>query len=246
MFQKTYPRQPQRWFKKCPSCCRVGEGLLLTGQRLNESGLRVLAVTVRQLPSAEGALQAAAEDGIAEGCDSGPASVESLQGGVEHASTARRGNILPSTTNGTGACSLSGSSSPGSRQPGWSVEDERGMTFVGFLAFLDPPKATARQAVHELQARGGKGGCFGWWACRRGCPLISPRPLRTPPCCEATPVPLSSTDSCRLALTPCVQSASRCSQGTALQSPARCARRLASRQHTPSQVTLGRVVLLSA
>lgn len=36
----------------------------------------------------------------------------------------------------------------------FSVEDERGMVLLGFLALLDPPKATAQAAIHALQEYG--------------------------------------------------------------------------------------------
>ncbi|QQS20974.1 MAG: HAD-IC family P-type ATPase [Candidatus Moraniibacteriota bacterium] len=36
----------------------------------------------------------------------------------------------------------------------YSVEDESGMTFVGFAAFLDPPKKDAAQTIAELAERG--------------------------------------------------------------------------------------------
>jgi Mg2+-importing ATPase len=36
-------------------------------------------------------------------------------------------------------------------QRGVSLEDEQDLVFIGFLAFLDPPKQTARQAVQELR-----------------------------------------------------------------------------------------------
>ncbi|MBO9662594.1 MAG: magnesium-translocating P-type ATPase [Dokdonella sp.] len=36
----------------------------------------------------------------------------------------------------------------------WSVADEAGMTLVGFMAFLDPPKDDAREAIAALRAHG--------------------------------------------------------------------------------------------
>jgi len=35
-------------------------------------------------------------------------------------------------------------------QPAYAVADESDLTFLGFLAFLDPPKETARQAIEDL------------------------------------------------------------------------------------------------
>jgi len=35
-------------------------------------------------------------------------------------------------------------------QPAYAVADEADLTFLGFLAFLDPPKETARQAIEDL------------------------------------------------------------------------------------------------
>jgi hypothetical protein len=142
--------------------CRLRGELLRVGQQLNEDGLRVLAVAVRQLPSAEEALQAAAETGSAAAHDptpAGPAAApggDSLEGGQREAAAIGDGSPR-STAMGHMASWRSSGASTASGAPGWSVEDERGMTFVGFLAFLDPPKASARQAVVELQGRGGAG-----------------------------------------------------------------------------------------
>jgi Mg2+-importing ATPase len=36
----------------------------------------------------------------------------------------------------------------------WSVADEKGMTLLGFMAFLDPPKASAKEAISALYAHG--------------------------------------------------------------------------------------------
>ena len=36
----------------------------------------------------------------------------------------------------------------------YSVADERDLDAAGFMAFLDPPKATARQAIAALHAHG--------------------------------------------------------------------------------------------
>ena len=36
----------------------------------------------------------------------------------------------------------------------YTVSDERDMTLIGYLAFLDPPKATALEAVQALQTHG--------------------------------------------------------------------------------------------
>ncbi len=38
----------------------------------------------------------------------------------------------------------------------FSVEDEQGLTFVGFLAFFDPPKASAKQTIEDLEKLGVK------------------------------------------------------------------------------------------
>ncbi len=40
------------------------------------------------------------------------------------------------------------------RQPGYDREDEQGLTFIGYLLFLDPPKAGAREAIADLATLG--------------------------------------------------------------------------------------------
>jgi Mg2+-importing ATPase len=42
----------------------------------------------------------------------------------------------------------------GSEQPAYGVADERDLTLLGFIAFLDPPKETAAAAIRDLQASG--------------------------------------------------------------------------------------------
>ncbi|KAL4428800.1 hypothetical protein ABPG77_005238 [Micractinium sp. CCAP 211/92] len=162
------------------SCAETGEeslpleesarqALLDLGQRLNNDGLRVLAVAVRELPSVAEALAAAAiADGSRSGAASGNASPRSplletpspvaggtgkLAGG-DGGEASQRSPPTPPAGRQRAASPFAGSvASLASIGVSFSAEDEADMRFVGFLAFLDPPKETARQAVAELRAK---------------------------------------------------------------------------------------------
>ncbi|KAL4451583.1 hypothetical protein ABPG75_007245 [Micractinium tetrahymenae] len=151
---------------------RGRDELLALGERLNADGLRVLAVAVRELPSVGEALAAATAIGDgASGAASGNASPRcpgweagssgaGAAAGLAGAGGSEGGEASPSapptplarqqrpaSPHGGSAASLA------SLGIGFSADDEAGMCFVGFLAFLDPPKETARQAVAELHAK---------------------------------------------------------------------------------------------
>lgn len=140
--------------------------LLALGERLNADGLRVLAVAVRELPSVGEALAAAAALGGGVGTPvSGGASPRSLPatptstglaGGDDGGQPSPTSPRTPPAGQPRAVSPFGGSAaSLASTGVSFSAEDEEGMLFVGFLAFLDPPKNTARQAVAELQAKSG-------------------------------------------------------------------------------------------
>lgn len=156
-------------------CRSARQALLDLGQRLNNDGLRVLAVAVRELPSVADALAAAAvADDARSGAASGNASPHSplletsspvaggtgkLAGG-DGGEASPRSPPTPPAGRQRAASPFAGSvASLASIGVSFSAEDEADMRFVGFLAFLDPPKETARQAVAELRAKSGQRAC---------------------------------------------------------------------------------------
>ncbi len=152
-------------------CRSTRQALLDLGQRLIADGLRVLAVAVRELPSVADALAAAS---IAYDSRSGAASGNASPRSpfLESSSPVASGTGKLAGGNG-GEASPRSPPTPAGRQRAaspfggsvaslasigvsFSAKDEADMRFVGFLAFLDPPKETARQAVAELRAKSGQ------------------------------------------------------------------------------------------
>lgn len=166
--------------------------LLSLGERLNADGLRVLAVALRELPSVGEALAAAATLGeVHSGAASSGTSPRSLY--WKPADAGAGGAASPGAGDSGGASPRTPPTPPGGQRRGpspfcgsaaslaslgisFSADDEAGMRFVGFLAFLDPPKESARQAVAELHAKSGGGGLrgMGGWV-GRGRLLAAPR-----------------------------------------------------------------------
>ncbi|WP_285723978.1 magnesium-translocating P-type ATPase [Psychromicrobium xiongbiense] len=61
---------------------------------------------------------------------------------------------LAAAQNAEGMRVLALATAPGSHRDDYSVSDEREMTLIGFLAFLDPPKASAAGAIEALHRHG--------------------------------------------------------------------------------------------
>lgn len=117
--------------------CRGREALLALGERLNEEGLRVLAVAVKELPDVEAAFAAAADPGTPPAPTTPHASKEG--GG----SAGGRGTAGPSGSGSAGgsplalaAASRRSSLTSIAAQRAVTVEHEAQLAFVGFLAFL--------------------------------------------------------------------------------------------------------------
>lgn len=61
---------------------------------------------------------------------------------------------LVAEQNAEGLRVLALATAPGSHRDDYSVKDEKEMTLLGFLAFLDPPKASAASAIKALRQQG--------------------------------------------------------------------------------------------
>ncbi|PSC67133.1 magnesium-translocating P-type ATPase, partial [Micractinium conductrix] len=145
--------------------------LLQLGARLNADGLRVLAVAVKELPTAVAALEAASA-GDGGSVDDAPGvrwSGSSLTPSTDDSSSSRGSAHVtpggspaapgtPPPAHDAAAAAVAaaapgaapGGAAAGSDGPSYGPAVEAGAVFVGFLAFLDPPKPDAARAVLEL------------------------------------------------------------------------------------------------
>ena len=120
------------------------------GASMNQEGLRVLGVAVRAMPCLGAALAAAAA-----GCGGGGGGGGSSSAGAGGSPSSVLASQKQQQWGGSAAAGEGGGSPPAPPAAAalWSTGDEAELTFIGILAFLDPPKDSARQAVAALQAR---------------------------------------------------------------------------------------------
>lgn len=154
--------------------CSARARLLELSKRLNAEGLRTLGVAVKNLKGKGAAQPAVAPTGGA--ADASPASPTTAEGdgwgasrlglsaGDDGGSTAIVGTPRPKTP-GQSPGRAAGQASNSQGVP-FSKADEADMVFLGVLAFLDPLKEDAKDAVAQLHDKGGA--WEGWTVAVRG------------------------------------------------------------------------------